>query len=130
MVDSISNSARSFWGAQIIPKCIIPLIAKYLTANKKQVKSKVITLSDFIDNEKIKNINLLKIDCEGEEVNVLHGIKKNHWPLIKAVVMEVNDIENNIKVSKKILSDNGFKSIRMEKEKGFEKTKLINIYAT
>ena len=44
--------------------------------------------------------------------------------------MEANDIKNNIEISTKILSENGFKTIKMEKEKGFEKTKLINIYAT
>ena len=127
---SISNAPKSFWWAKLIPKFFAPLIAKYLQANKRHMESKVITLSSFIENKKITNINLLKIDCEGEEVNVLRGIKNKHWTLIDAVIMEANDIKNNIEISTKILSENGFKNIKMEKEKGFEKTKLINIYAT
>ena len=127
---NIENVPNNFWWAKLIPKFMTPLIAKYLTANKKQISSEVISLSDFIDNEQIKNIHLLKIDCEGEEVNVLHGISKKHWPLIHSIIMEVNDIKNNVETSRDILSKNGFKSIKMEKEKGFEKTKLINIYAT
>ena len=31
--------------------------------------------------------------------------------------------------TKKLLMDKGFKDIKLEKEKGFEKTKLVNIYA-
>ena len=127
---SISNAPKSFWWAKLIPKFITPLIAQYLQANKRYVEGKVVTLSSFIENEKIKNINLLKIDCEGEEVNVLRGIKNKHWTLIDAVIMEANDIKNNIEISTSILSKNGFKTIRMEKEKGFEQTQLINIYAT
>ena len=127
---SISHIPKQFWWAKLIPNFITPLIAKYLKANKKQITSKVISLSEFIINQNIKIINLLKIDCEGEEVNVLRGIESKHWPLIKSVVMEVNDIENNIEISKKILSSNGFTDIKLEKEKGFENTKLTNIYAT
>ncbi len=126
---NISNAPRQFWWAKLIPKFITPLIAKYLTSNSKQIKSSVITLSEFIDKEQIKIINLLKIDCEGEEVNVLLGIKDNHWSLIKSIVMEVNDVEENIKKAKNILKIKGFQNIRLEKEKGFEKTKLVNIYA-
>ena len=127
---SILNMSEKLWWAKLIPKFMIPLISKYLQANSKEVKSKVITLSSFIEKEKIKNINLLKIDCEGEEVNVLYGIKDSHWPIIHAIVMEVNDVNDNLKIAKNILSKNGFKDIKSEKEKGFEKTKLINIYAS
>ena len=127
---NIANAPKEFWWAKFIPKFIIPLIAKYLTANSKKVKSQVITLSSFIDKENIEKIDLLKIDCEGEEVNVLLGIQENHWLLIRAVIMEVNDVENNMEKAQNILSQKGFQNIRLEKEKGFEKTKLVNIYAT
>ena len=126
---NILNAPEQFWWAKLIPKFLIPLIAKYLTSNSKQITSSVTTLSDFIETEKINIINLLKIDCEGEEINVLLGLKNKHWELIQAIVMEVNDIENNIKKAQKLLMDKGFKDIKLEKEKGFEKTKLVNIYA-
>lgn len=43
--------------------------------------------------------------------------------------MEVNDIENNLEKIKNLLGNKGFKNIKLDKEKGFEKTKLVNIYA-
>jgi len=127
---NIHNAPKSFWWAKFIPNFITPLIAKYLTANSKKIKSPVITLSTFIKNEKINKINLLKIDCEGEEINVLTGIKNEHWLLIKSIIMEVNDINNNMEKAKSILKKQGFNTIKVEKEKGFEKTKLTNIYAS
>ena len=119
-----------FWWAKIIPNFLIPIIIKYLKSNKKEIKSQVITLSHFIEEKKISIIDLLKIDCEGEEINVLHGIKEKHWKLINTIIMEVNDIKNNLNTAKNILTKNGFNNIKMEKEKGFENTQLINIYAS
>tara|TARA_B100000902_G_scaffold396745_1_gene458605 strand:- start:1844 stop:2641 length:798 start_codon:yes stop_codon:yes gene_type:complete len=127
---NITNVPVKFWWAKLIPKFLIPWIAKYLKSNQQQVQSRVITLSNFIESEKIKKIDLLKIDCEGEELNVLKGVKKNHWTIIKSIVMEVYDVNNNFELSKSILSMNGFKNIKSEKERGFEKTRLINIFAT
>ena len=126
---NISNAPKKFWWAKLIPTFLTPLIAKYLTSNSQQIKSPVITLSELIETEKIHVINLLKIDCEGEEINVLLGLKNEHWDMIQAIVMEVNDVENNIQKAKKLLAEKGFQDIKLEKEKGFEKTKLINIYA-
>ncbi len=126
---NISNAPKNFWWAKLIPKFLTPLIAKYLTSNSQEITSSVITLSKLIETERINIINLLKIDCEGEEINVLLGLKNEHWNIIQAIVMEVNDVENNIQKAKKLLTEKGFQHVRLEKEKGFEKTKLINIYA-
>ena len=127
---SISNAPKTFWWAKIIPKFMTPLIAKYLTYKRKTITSKVITLSEFIQQKDIKKIKLLKIDCEGEEINVLNGIKPIDLSKIDNIVMEINDINNSIKKAKNILLKNGFASIRLEKESGFEKTKLANLYAS
>jgi len=126
---SISNIPKKIWWARLIPKFLTPIIAKYLKLNNKQVTTQVIALSEFIEHQQIKIIHLLKIDCEGEEINVLRGIKKEHWAIIKSIVMEVNDINKNIEQATRILSNHGFTNITIEKEQGFEKTKLSNIYA-
>ena len=106
------------------------MIAKYLTYNSKNITSPVIQLSNFISKHKINKINLMKIDCEGEELNVLLGIKKMHWKLIQNIIIEVNNINSNTSKIKKILNENGFLHINLEKEKGFENSKLVNIYAS
>ena len=127
---NIVNAGKQFWWAKYIPTWISPLIARYLMANSKIIKSKVTSLSNFINAKQIKEINLLKVDCEGEEINVLLGIEDQHWNIIKAVIMEVIDIDNNVEKANKILLKKGFKNINLEKEKGFEETDMVNIYAT
>ena len=41
-----------------------------------KIPIKIITLDYFIEKNKIKNIDLLKIDTEGYEFNVLKGLIK------------------------------------------------------
>ena len=47
------------------------------------------TLSGFIHEYRVERIDLLKIDVEGAEMDVLAGIEKCHWPLIRQLSMEV-----------------------------------------
>ncbi len=79
----------------------------------KKIPIKIITLDNFIDKKKIDTIDILKIDTEGYELNVLKGLKKNHYK-IKIIYFEhhYDDmIEKNYKFSdvKKILDEYGFK---------------------
>ena len=53
----------------------------------KKVPIKIITLDEFINKNKINNIDLLKIDTEGYELNVLKGLTENH-KLIKLIYFE------------------------------------------
>ena len=127
---SIVNAPEKFWWAKLIPKFFIPLIAKYLTYNKKVISNKVISIRDFISENNISEINLLKIDCEGEEVNVLRGIGEHQWKIIQCIIMEVHNIDNNVNTTKSLLDKKGFKNILIKHEKGLEKAKLVNIFAS
>lgn len=56
-------------------------IKSLITTSDKYIenfeKIKVITLDNFFSNQKLKKIDLLKIDTEGYELNILKGIKNN-----------------------------------------------------
>ncbi|MBH75800.1 MAG: hypothetical protein CMP68_01365 [Flavobacteriales bacterium] len=126
---SLKNAPKKFWWAKFIPSFLAPLFAKYLTINKKKFICEIITLSNFIANEKISKIHFLKIDCEGLEWKVLQGIKNNDWEKILSCVIEVHNINNRLEKICKLLESNGFKII-LEKEKSLKKTKLVNVFAT
>jgi len=71
-----------------------------------KVKVKTQTLDTFCRKKKIKKIDLLKIDTEGNEYNVLQGtktlLKKNK---IFVIYMEISDTKRNyIKKEKKIIN--------------------------
>ena len=61
-----------------------------------QVMCKSVTLSSFLTSHEIPYIDLLKIDVQKSELDILHGIAAEHWPLIKQVVIEVHNKHNRL----------------------------------
>lgn len=60
---------------------------------KDRVKQQiyVIPMSDYIDNNNIQHIDLVKIDVEGHELEVIKGIRSNHFDIINAFIIEVEN---------------------------------------
>ena len=56
-----------------------------MTSNKIMLKVK--TASSYIEEHNIENIDFLKIDTEGFELNVLHGFK-DHIKKVKIIQFE------------------------------------------
>lgn len=88
------------------------LIAFFLNPFKKMVKIikvKTNNLDNFCKQKKIKNIDILKIDTEGTELDVLNGSKKI-LKKTKLVCIEVqcpkNKFENKVKKIEKLLGKN------------------------
>ena len=127
---NLLNFRKKKWWINLIPFFLVPLIAKFLRFNSVTIKRPVIRLADFIKENNISNIKLLKIDCEGEEINVLKGLNEENFKTIDQIIMEVFDINNNINVAIEILKKNKFRKIKVEEEKGFEESNLVNIIAS
>ena len=68
-------------------KKIISLFYKKSFLNEKQ-EVKICNLSEFIIQNKIENIDVLKIDTEGFEYNIISGIKNDHFEKIKFIYFE------------------------------------------
>ncbi len=82
---------------------------------KNQVATKIITLKDFMAEEKIEKIDFIKIDTEGFEFNILLGLEEK-IKKIRFILFEHhydNMILKNYKFKDihKLLNDNGFKKI-------------------
>jgi FkbM family methyltransferase len=61
-----------------------------------KIACKSTTLSEWIDSNAIDNIDILKIDVEGDELKVLRGIRADHWLRIRLIVAEVHDIDGRL----------------------------------
>ena len=72
------------------------------------------TLSQFIAEQEITSIDLLKIDAEKAELDILLGIEGEDWPRIRQIVVDVHDIENRLEYVLNMLSENGFQKITVE----------------
>lgn len=69
----------------------------------KKIKVKTQYLDDFVFKNKIKKIDILKLDTEGNELNIFRSGKKS-LKNIKLICVEVMDNKKNITNDKKIKS--------------------------
>jgi FkbM family methyltransferase len=85
------------------------LLGYYLDEDLKMetVSTPVRPLSLLIDENGVKNIDLLKGDVEGSEAEVLRGIREEQWPIIRQVVVEVHDSKNSLPVVEEMLATHG-----------------------
>ena len=54
------------------------------------------TLSALFESEQIDGVDLLKVDCEGDELEVLRGIHKRHWQMIRQIAIEAHDYRGRL----------------------------------
>ncbi len=90
--------------AQIFGKEVADLLMQSETRT-----AQVRTLSSFIREQGITNVDFLKIDVEGAEISVLAGIEDAHWPIFKQVAIETHNKQLREQVSE-ILAQHGFEA--------------------
>ena len=125
----LDEPPKNWWWANLIPPFMYPFIIKRLKKNSKIVSCNLKTLSYIIDEKSIKKIDLLKVDCEGSELNVVEGISDNDWSLIKQLIIEVHDINGRLSYMTDLLKQKGFE-LNIIKEESLKETNLFNIVGT
>jgi FkbM family methyltransferase len=63
----------------------------HFNSNSNSIKVKTISIDDIFKECKIKNIDFLKIDCEGGEGLILDNPKINTWKSINKIALEYHD---------------------------------------
>jgi FkbM family methyltransferase len=130
VMGTLKNPPPHMWWTRWVPGFFAPLIAKVLTRGREEVDGELRTISQVIEDNEVPHIDLLKVDCEGAELDVLLGLKEKHWPLVQKVVVEIHDVENRLQIIQDMLIKHGLTQQRIEKEEGLEATSLFNLYAT
>lgn len=64
---------------------------------------KTLTLSDFLKQEKLTEIDFLKIDCEGSEYPILLNTDSETFSKIKVISLEFHDLKNEKYTPNKLL---------------------------
>ena len=101
----------------------------YFINLQRKVKGKVRPLSQVIAEQKLEQIDFLKIDVERAEWDVLMGIEEEDWPKIRQLFIEVHDQANKLSRVQKLLSIKGFRHIVTVQEDFFQGTDIHAIYA-
>ncbi|MCB1057091.1 MAG: FkbM family methyltransferase, partial [Acidobacteria bacterium] len=78
----------------------------------EEFSCRLTTLSAVIDELGVERIDLLKIDVERAELDVLRGLRDDHWPRVDQVVAEV-DTRENLELIVALLGERGFE-VRVE----------------
>ncbi len=95
----------------------------------KTIDCQVRTISQVIQEQSIRQIDLLKIDVEKSELNVLLGIEDRDWSKIEQIVIEVHDLENRVDKIEALLSSHKFYKVIVEQEPLLKNSEYFNIYA-
>ena len=125
---SLENAPKNLWWKNFVPKFTYPFFAKRLIKNQKKINCTLKPLSIAIDSLSIKKIDLLKIDCEGNEQKVIDGIEENNWDIIKQLIIEINDIDGRLDYINNKLTGLGY-TTRIIQESALKNTKLYNLFA-
>ncbi|HEY9062635.1 MAG TPA: FkbM family methyltransferase [Pseudobacteroides sp.] len=80
------------------------------------VQCQVKTLSDFMKENTIEKIDLLKVDVNGSEMDVFEGIEDRDWQKIRQVVTEVPLGGERLEILKDLLHKKGFTSVIAEEQ--------------
>jgi FkbM family methyltransferase len=127
---NVRNAPPELWYARLVPSFLAGAIAWNMRRGAKRVRCELSTVSDVMREHGLDRIDLLKVDCEGAELDVLLGVDDADWPTIGAVVAEVADVDGRLATVQALLTKHGFDRIVMEREAGFEATPLANVFAT
>jgi FkbM family methyltransferase len=80
--------------------------------NTKKISVPCITLTDIINQHKLENIDILKIDCEGSEYDIIYNTDPDLIRKAKIIALEVHDVDadkNNFPAMKDYLISLGYK---------------------
>ncbi|XLS27833.1 amino acid adenylation domain-containing protein [Flavobacteriaceae bacterium M23B6Z8] len=88
----------------------------------------LLSFSEVVEKHQIERVDLLKIDVERSELDVIAGIKDEHWAIIQQIVIEVHQDGTSLDYVKLLLANKGFICFT-EQEDALVGTDLYNIYA-
>jgi FkbM family methyltransferase len=74
------------------------------------------TVSEFLAEQPIEAVDLLKIDVERAEFDVLAGILDEDWHRVRQVVVEVHDFDGRLARMRSLLRDRGFEVFAVQEE--------------
>ncbi len=126
----VANVAREH-GGSTHDEVVVVDDAAYLLEAQIEVEThacRIRALSDVIDEHAIDVIDLLKIDVERSEWDVLQGIRAEHWPRVRQLVVEVHDQDGRLQRTLDLLQGHGLHCV-VEQEEALKDTDLYNIYA-
>lgn len=109
---------------------LMPYLDEYLTVRLRSqpFTCRLETLSDFLREQAIDRVDLIKIDVQKSEWDILQGMADEDWLRVRQLVMEVHDQGGRVKQSVAFLEARGFR-LQVEQDDLYEGSDIFNLYA-
>lgn len=97
------------------------------------------TVSELLRTWQVASVDLLKVDVEGDELNVLRGVRAADWPRVAQVVCEVHDVHGRLARVLSLLRRHGLRATAVQQLGGTVEgyrmevpasLRLYHVYAT
>jgi FkbM family methyltransferase len=82
-----------FYDTQTNNPIIASVFEDFSSLNNQTKQVDAISLQDFIVGNNIRQIDLLKLDCEGSEFPILYNSPVSVWEVIKGMTVEVHNLD-------------------------------------
>lgn len=99
------------------------------TLRGQEITCRMQTMSQFVRERDIEQIDLLKVDVEKAELDVLGGIEDDDWRKIRQVVIEVHDFEDRLKTVTELLGRHGLADITVEQPLTNLNSNIFTVFA-
>ena len=114
--------------AQIHDRLLDKMVRSALGAKREHL-CQLRTVSDIIDEAGVQAVGLLKIDAEGSELDILAGIRDEHWGRVRQIVMEIHDPRGTVAPQARSLLEHRGYQCTFEQEKRLSGSGIVNCYA-
>lgn len=128
LATGVKNQLQSAAPHRTVPaqNMIDALVGKKLEGAERY-ECPLISFSDFLRNERLEAVDLLKVDAERCELEIFAGIADHDWSKIRQLVVEAHDCATAVELERMLLQ-RGFQVV-VEQESQFEDSGIMNLYA-
>jgi FkbM family methyltransferase len=91
------------------------VVAGFDPHNARRVRARAVALADILREHALARVDLLKLDCEGSEYPIVYESPRELWPIVRAIVLEVHDLDDdrrNVRALTRYLEELGYRCSR------------------
>ncbi len=121
---------KRLWYTALVPGFVTPLIVRMMKRGAQRISCELRSVSGMIDALQLDRVDVLKVDAEGAELEVLAGIRDEHWARFRGVICEVHDVDSRIAMVCQLFQDKGFAQVIAQHEASMDHAPLAIIFAS
>jgi FkbM family methyltransferase len=112
-----------------VGRAVLRSLARWTATDAVKLRCAVTTVSRVLGEHGIDQVDYLKIDVEGAELEVLRGIDPQDWGRIAQLGVEVHDVDGRVRTIRDMVASAGFDHVDVKQGWPFEGTNVYMLHA-